>query len=567
VSESDSGAKINLDKTEGLWLGSFKHRTDQPMGIHWTSGSVKVLGFYFGNGDLMEQNWKPVINKFKSILNLWMYRNLSMQGRTVVLNSLASSGIWYYSNILPMPKWVFTELNRTMLNFFWKNKKHHVRQDILRQKLEEGGLNLVDIKQKIKAERGMLISKIWQNPQAKWAILADYFIGQYKNINLGKDILLCKILWHRNIKRSCQIYREFMDAWNCLKVIPDPCTMNTLSVMGQNLFLNPNITFGNRNSIFFYVEYINSGLQHIHDIVAYQKLKPFKDLLPILGLKNTKRNRNKYEKLCQAIPKEWMALIVYPLSGPVDKQHFKIASSIDGDDSNPLLDKHFSTKKLYSLLVQDIRLHIPAMARWQQVFHTDNLEPYNIFKHVYEKPLDRKLADLQWKFCHMVINTNHYLCQIKILEEKTCLACGNEDDTLLHAFTECYIAREILYKVRPIFSKLSGLRDPFKLYNLCFGYFSTKKSKFSQGIMYLLNYLLAVVKQAILISRRYDIEGSTVPAHNIFCNIVHSRIKEEFLHVKLNDSTKMVSFIQRWCYEDILCTVDEEFDNLELFKL
>jgi hypothetical protein len=45
----------------------------QPMAINWTSGSVKVVGFYFGNGDLLDQNWKPVINKFRAILNLWMH--------------------------------------------------------------------------------------------------------------------------------------------------------------------------------------------------------------------------------------------------------------------------------------------------------------------------------------------------------------------------------------------------------------------------------------------------------------------------------------------------------------
>jgi hypothetical protein len=187
-----------------------------------------------------------------------------------------SSGIWYFSNIFPMPKWVLTDLNSTMLNLFWKHKNHHARHDILRKNLKEGGLHFVDIKLNIKAQSGMWIS-------AKWTILVDYCIGQYKNINLGIDIFLCKIFWHRNIKHNCQIYREVVDAWNCLKVIPDPCTMNTLSVIGQNLFLNHNITFGNHNSIFFYVEYINSGLLHIHDIVVDQKLKSFEDLLPTLA--------------------------------------------------------------------------------------------------------------------------------------------------------------------------------------------------------------------------------------------------------------------------------------------
>jgi hypothetical protein len=62
--------------------------------------------------------------------------------------------------------------------------------------------------------------------------------GQYKNINLGKDILLCEIFGHRNIKHNCQIYREFVDAWNCLKVIPDPCTMHVGFYIRSDQFIS-----------------------------------------------------------------------------------------------------------------------------------------------------------------------------------------------------------------------------------------------------------------------------------------------------------------------------------------
>ncbi|KAK2138195.1 hypothetical protein LSH36_3592g00004 [Paralvinella palmiformis] len=68
VYELASGCRINMDKTEGLWLGSFKGRRDTPLDLRWTSDSVKILGFHLGNNDTSQLNWKPRVDKFKTIL-------------------------------------------------------------------------------------------------------------------------------------------------------------------------------------------------------------------------------------------------------------------------------------------------------------------------------------------------------------------------------------------------------------------------------------------------------------------------------------------------------------------
>ena len=47
--EQASGAKVNIRKTKGLWLGKWKHRTDAPLGFTWTNDCVRTLGVYFGN--------------------------------------------------------------------------------------------------------------------------------------------------------------------------------------------------------------------------------------------------------------------------------------------------------------------------------------------------------------------------------------------------------------------------------------------------------------------------------------------------------------------------------------
>ena len=42
-----SGSKINVSKTQGLWLGAWKNRTDKPGNFNWNNQKIKILGIYF----------------------------------------------------------------------------------------------------------------------------------------------------------------------------------------------------------------------------------------------------------------------------------------------------------------------------------------------------------------------------------------------------------------------------------------------------------------------------------------------------------------------------------------
>ena len=68
--ERASGAKVNREKCEGLWLGSNQNRTDKPSGFRWTSDRIKVLGIHTGNMDLSRTIWDEKIDKFIRTLNL-----------------------------------------------------------------------------------------------------------------------------------------------------------------------------------------------------------------------------------------------------------------------------------------------------------------------------------------------------------------------------------------------------------------------------------------------------------------------------------------------------------------
>ena len=61
---SISGLKLNMDKTEGLWLGRGINRNDNLAGINWEKNQIKALGVHFGynNKEMEKHNWSNKIS-------------------------------------------------------------------------------------------------------------------------------------------------------------------------------------------------------------------------------------------------------------------------------------------------------------------------------------------------------------------------------------------------------------------------------------------------------------------------------------------------------------------------
>ena len=96
--EQGSGAKLNLAKSEAMWLGRWRANGASPFGLKWVK-NLRILGVYFSNGllDVDTDNWKPKLDKLKQVLGLWSKRDLSFLGRgmilTVNLNMNESSAV------------------------------------------------------------------------------------------------------------------------------------------------------------------------------------------------------------------------------------------------------------------------------------------------------------------------------------------------------------------------------------------------------------------------------------------------------------------------------------------
>ena len=105
------------------------------------------MGADFGSGNLEQENWNPRLKSFRNVLNSWRQRSLSFQGKALIANALALSGLWYVASILPVPDWVIKEINTVLFDFFWSGKKDLVARNVVVQPRSSGGFGIVDVSQ------------------------------------------------------------------------------------------------------------------------------------------------------------------------------------------------------------------------------------------------------------------------------------------------------------------------------------------------------------------------------------------------------------------------------------
>jgi len=81
--------KLNIAKTDAMWIGSLQNCKNEPLGVKWKT-CAKFLGIFipYDVQILVEENLKQRLKKIRNAINLWKSRGLSIHGK----------GFYYLSN-------------------------------------------------------------------------------------------------------------------------------------------------------------------------------------------------------------------------------------------------------------------------------------------------------------------------------------------------------------------------------------------------------------------------------------------------------------------------------------
>ena len=125
-----SGLEINTTKSEGLWLGRWKNKTETPFGFRWPRDPIKALGIFFSYdiNKTNELNFAEKIRNLEKTLNSWKRRNLTLYGKINIVKTFGLSKLIYNTSVLVIPENFVKEIDKLIFNFIWDGKPAKIKK-------------------------------------------------------------------------------------------------------------------------------------------------------------------------------------------------------------------------------------------------------------------------------------------------------------------------------------------------------------------------------------------------------------------------------------------------------
>ncbi len=181
-----------------------------------------MLGAWIGNKTEDLTPWEPIIDKINTKLERWKKMHPTLNGRKVITQMIIGGHTQFLSQAQGMLKVIEETLNRIIKNFIWEgDSSPRIANDMLRNPIEEGGLNLLDLEIRNEAIDIMWL-KAYLNFSPKrpeWAIITDLIIEVSALEGLVKKAIINPFLqrWNAPTRRT-NTYQSNSDIQRMIKV-------------------------------------------------------------------------------------------------------------------------------------------------------------------------------------------------------------------------------------------------------------------------------------------------------------------------------------------------------------
>ena len=176
-----SGLKININKTQVIWIGSKKFSEEQllpDLQLDWGKFRFTLLGIEFSTNlhEIPKINFDKKIIKLKALIKTWSRRNITPIGRIHIIKSLLISQFNHLFIALPTPdEKTLSKINTILFNFLWNSKIDKVKRDVVSQSYEKGGIKMVNLRAFIYSLKLSWLKRLFQTT-ANWQNILKTFI-------------------------------------------------------------------------------------------------------------------------------------------------------------------------------------------------------------------------------------------------------------------------------------------------------------------------------------------------------------------------------------------------------
>ena len=524
--EEASGAKVNYDKTKGLWAGTWTNRRVPPMNIKWTSKNVESLGIYFGNDNPALSTFEEVIVNLNKRLNYWKQFKLTEIGKARVIEMFLASKLIYAMKFYPLPPNTQKKLQKDFFSFvnFPRQVVTIAQQEMWKIK-SQGGIKLINIQ--VKSETSKAKWLIEMASDASLQINLDIYcdlIGIQKGNISGRDLIfLEKSYMQHQLKTENKFYKE---ALSCVAKLQRRKGIQNVQLWDkQHLFYNPLLLNENEDTLKLTNYYETNKIYTLEQLLE-EKVKenmgvPFDKVLTNLLTKI---------KVKTCVRKE------------------DILVTHTGKEIN---FTQVTQKQLYEEAIMYISRDHHSQAKWVRKLDT-TIQWEKVWNAVHNCLSTNKTKNVIWQQVHLNFYTQYSYNKWHHTNEN-CPLCHNLPNSIYHVILDCHFTNTLWNEIEPILRKLhpASVTLEEKAYGIA-------HEKITNGILlrnwltYLLrDFISQAEKEAYHLSNEFTIER----AKRKFNELVAQEIHIKAFRYKSEGHT--VFFEKVFTHAKVLCEMTE----------
>ena len=390
-------------------------------------GPIKILGISFHTDkEIMENvNYGEVLNRMEAVLKVWKGRKLSLIGKIEIVNSLVASKLAYLFTMLPTPSNFFFKFIKGMFrDFLWDEKIPRVKFEKLIQKIERGGLKLVDIESKERALKSKWIQNIKGKKNAWFYMFLPIKDQRMWSLNLNQEDI-------NKFGIRDKMSKDILKAWysHTFQIPVEKDDILTQKMVGNSLIKRANKPIMAKKVIESSVKYI------------YQ-LRSKKNYAALMDFEELKENyivlfdELMYNSIKTAIPLVWKSMI---------KFEQVLGYTIMQEEC-----KEETVKEIYWKLVEAKNPTDACRILWEKelekVITEENWS--NLFLELKHITNSTKLKYFQYKCLRRILTTNVLRAKWNNNISPKCTFCNKEKETPKHLFWKCPIVNKFINAVK-----------------------------------------------------------------------------------------------------------------------
>ena len=441
-----TGIELNLQKTEIMKISNDPFRAEQikltyknVTAIIHTQEAITVCGLTLStnSGLAYEQNIKKNISKMERQLNIWKQRNLTLEGRNIIVKTFGISQLIFTMQQTTYKSEDIKKTEDIIYKFIWnkkpgsKNANGRIKKQIVQQNYENGGLNMPNIdainqslkyKHILKAKKTnhpikKMYEEIFEEKNFKW-------LKQGKKIK-NKKTAIDKTYLETAMDAHESFWSRLDDDYLDIIAHPEQMINKDYHITLQTTSLKSSIHV-NKNQAHMIKKLEENGIKTLGDLGVFKQ-------------NNTKPNLwYEIHQLYHSFPNHW--------KNALNKSRKDYRNEI----SNKMCIKYNTWIEEDLITTRQIRSRImetnKVKCEVHDIINKHKLTPqsdidFNPFILARKSSLSTYHRTLQYKILQNIYPKNKLLHIWKIKESPNCSHC-DEVETLKHVITECEIAKK-----------------------------------------------------------------------------------------------------------------------------